>query len=288
MRLLLTTLILLTLVPAARGDAIALSVDPDPMEEVGFGVRVSGTAETRSHLTVSWAEDGDCAGEWGDVLSEDGIEGPFSYERVEIREDPGDHVLCAVLEASDDGRPPTRGSLTVPVRGNAASIELRVPPGVPADRRVRATVHGSTELGRDLEVVVVAGSRCPSAIGSVFSGGRSLLDEELFPGPFVIPMPLEVASYGRYSVCAFVGEDGRRGVAASEAAASAPLLVTPMCNRGWRAVGLARGALRRARARLDQAWRPTARLRGAVTRAEQRLLAAREARRRACSAPEGA
>lgn len=284
MRILALALTTLALTTTAHADELRLGTSPDPMEDNQFTVYADGYASSGASLSLGWAEDGSCDGtpSYADVASES-AEGAFAFEDVVSVDDPGERMLCGVLEPWDSGLPATRTSVRVSVRSARANIVIRAPEVLPLLREVRIDLEGSTELGREVRLEIIRGSQCAGHALGWGSGAVHEAGKHVEAGAFLVRPWVRLGDYGQYRYCAFVEED--EGVSDAEAVAEAPLLVTQPCTDAWQRVGRAKGRLRRAHTAADEAWRMTRGLRRRLRQARRGLVATQARRTSACTPP---
>lgn len=221
---------MLALAAPAQAAAMTITHDPDPTEERGVRVTVSGTAPADSALYVTYRPAGgqQCAPTYAteDAIANDlmygrDVSGTYAETETLTVADPGQVLICAYLQgSSSDTQPRDQASLVLPVRSATATLGLSFPASVRPGQSFVAGANGTAEFARGLYVTIrPAGAPCGPAYSIEDQHANDLLYGQSVQGTFAQSMTVDGLNAGTYLACGYVQEGS--GDLAPEAVASA-------------------------------------------------------------------
>ena len=280
----LAVLATLAFAAPAAAQSVAISVAPDPVENVPFLVTATGVgvkwhnvyATIKPVGPVGCGTSFDTDPDGGSFMYGLDAEGAYAVQDTAAVDNPGSYLICAWLqEYSSSPQPLATTSVIVNVRSAQATLAITGPTHLRLGTTANFTFSGTTEVQRQVVAKVKRAGGRPCGSSSSVDEGENVIYGDNVQGNYTAleaPDTYEVDQRGTYLLCAWIQEGS--GDPAPEAAASYTFTVgtLPGCTTARQRVTHARRAVRSAkrfgtRAKLRSARRELSRARRAARRA---------------------
>jgi hypothetical protein len=194
--------------------SVSLEISGNPTQDVPLTIKVSGSTEVSRNLYVIVNTYGDsCATypdfesgthlAYGEVLSAGSYSKEYSYTPTQT----GSYTVCGYIDENESATPDATGSGGFTTAMPAGSLSFAISPSSTENGPVSVKVSGSTEVSRDLYVIVNSyGDPCAS-FPDFESGTHLAYGETLGAGTYEKSYTYTPNQTGTYTVCGYLSEN---------------------------------------------------------------------------------